>query len=152
MSRANLVLACLRALEIEEAVISLDGSGDSGDAVFDYALTCAGQTLTKLPVLTVAVDHSGQLVTLEELAIDIAASAPDGNWYDNEGGYGKVVYRALEDDPDLQVEIDMTYRDEYEDDDPDFQDDLEDEGEASAPPPEMLDAVLPIVIDATGGV
>jgi hypothetical protein len=51
MSNLTLVLACLRELDIDEAVVSLDGSGDSGDATLYHVVTRAGQTLYQLPGL-----------------------------------------------------------------------------------------------------
>ena len=46
---------------------------------------------------------------------------PDGDWCNNEGGYGNVILRPQESDEDLQVECDMTYGEES--DDADFEDD-----------------------------
>jgi hypothetical protein len=147
------VLACLEALDIEELTVSLDGSGDSGDAVLDCALTRAGETVVALPRITIAVTPSGEAITLEELAVNVAAELPEGNWVDNEGGYGIVTYRPFEDDPGSRVDVDMTYRDEYEgDDDPDFEDEPEDYEDSVPALPDLTGAALPVVIDSVGGV
>ena len=53
----------------------------------------------------------------------IVADIPDGDWFNNEGGYGNVTLYPQETDEDLRVECDMTYGEE--DDDQDFEDDEE---------------------------
>lgn len=121
MSNLSLVLVCLRELELEEAVVSLDGSGDSGDATFDSAVTRAGETLYQLPTVTVLPTRYGN--TLDALVRDVASNAPDGNWYDNEGGYGTVTFYPFAADSDDTVVCDMTYRDEYPDEESGFDDD-----------------------------
>jgi hypothetical protein len=64
--------------------------------------------------------HHAKLKTLEKIY-----DLPEGDWINNEGGYGTVILRPQENDPDLQVECAMTYRDGYEDEDEDFEDDEE---------------------------
>lgn len=150
MSSLGLVLACLKAMEIEELTVTLDGSGDSGDADFECALTRSGQVLYELPFITVAVDAGGHRTSLQELASGVAAELPEGDWVNNEGGYGQVHFRPYEDDPDLWVDTDMTYRDGYEDgDDADFDDELEEEDTVAEP--EFREAALPIIIESVGG-
>lgn len=122
MRRLALVLACLRALEFEEATVSLDGSGDSGDAVFDHGVTRSGETVYELPCLTVDIvaDTGG---TMRDLICEAAAEVPDGNWWDNEGGYGTVTFRPFEEHPYCAVSCDVTYRgDDPGDEESDFED------------------------------
>lgn len=71
---------------------------------------------------------------------------PDGDWINNEGGYGTVILRPQEADLD-QVQCDMTYGDDNGE--PDSEDE---DGEAS--PPDFNDADpaavdKPIAIDDT---
>jgi hypothetical protein len=122
MSGLSLMLACLRALDIVEVVVSLEGSSDSGDAEFDHFISRSGEAIYRLPKLT--VDLSG--TSLTDLINDVAREIPDGDWVNNEGGYGTVTFRPFEADPDDAVECDMVYRDESEDGDSDFEDEEED--------------------------
>jgi hypothetical protein len=133
MSELGLVLACLRALDIAEATVTLDGSGDSGDATFENAVTRSGETIEALPCLTVDLTGSGP--TLADLICNVATEIPDGNWYDNEGGYGTVTFWPFEDDPDRVVDCDITYRDTYPGEE---EDDFEDEDEPNQPEPDAV--------------
>ena len=147
-SETTFLLACLSALDLTELVVRLDGSGDSGDAEFDHAVTSTGQTLYELPKITIEPGYPFS-TNLETLVLEVASNTPDGNWYDNEGGYGTVTFYPFNDDD--PVECNMTYRDEYpgedgddfEDEDDDLSDDEFEDAEAGQP-------CLPAVIYADG--
>lgn len=150
MSALSLVLACLRALDIEEAQVSLDGSGDSGDATWDHARKRSGEAVLELPRITIDIEGH----TLDSLICHVASDLLEGDWVNNEGGYGTVTFRPFEDDPDAAFECDMTYRDEYEgEDDPDFIDDEEgdDEEHGDQSGQENDVVTLPQIVFAEGG-
>jgi hypothetical protein len=147
VSGLALVLACLRALDVEEAVASLDGSGDSGDSEFDHVVYHNGEMKYELPPLTVNIYGTN----LADLIGEVAADMPEGDWVNNEGGYRTVTFRPFETDPDLAVECDMAYRDEYEGDaDEDFDDEYEeadrDLGAGGDETDDVMANSLPVII------
>jgi hypothetical protein len=113
-------LAILKALGVSEVRYCLSGGGDSGTTELEQVLYLDGRH-GLLPPVTVAVSNCGGIVCLDERLEGLVSDVPDGDWVNNEGGYGHVVLRPQESDPDLQVECDMTYGEEGGD--PDFEDD-----------------------------
>ena len=122
MSDLEHCLAILKALDIAEVRYCLSGGGDSGTAELDHVLYCDGRH-GPLPSVTLRITDVGGIVCLDERLEDLVSNLPDGDWVNNEGGYGQVTLRPQESDEDLQVECDMTYGEE--DGDPDFEDDEE---------------------------
>ena len=114
-------LAVLKALGVTEVVYSLSGGGDEGTCDLDSVVHLDGRTTRALPAPAIGITQFGQVATLDELLDSFVANIPDGDWVNNEGGYGTVVLRPQETDEDLQVTCDMTYGDEN--DDQDFDDD-----------------------------
>jgi hypothetical protein len=112
-------LAILKALHISEVIYRLSGGGDSGTAELHEVAYLDGR-IGPLPSLTISITDTGNTVGLDERLEDIAANFPDGDWCNNEGGYGTVTFRPQESDADLQVECDMTYGEEN--DNADFED------------------------------
>ena len=119
-------LAILKALEISEVVYHLSGGGDSGTAELGTAIYSDGHH-GPLPSVTIAITDCGGIVCLDERLENLVSDVPDGDWINNEGGYGNVTLHPQEDDEDLRVECDMTYGEDSED--RDFEDD--DESSAS---------------------
>ena len=115
-------LAILKALEVREVRYCLSGGGDSGTTELESVFYSGGRT-GPLPSVTVAITSCGGIVCLDERLENIVADIPDGDWINNEGGYGHVTLRPQENDEDLQFECDMTYGEETGD--PDFEDDEE---------------------------
>jgi hypothetical protein len=115
-------LAILKALRISEVRYHLSGGGDSGTAELEQIFYCDGHN-GPLPTVTLGINDFGGLVCLDECLDDIVARIPDGDWINNEGGYGHVALHPQETDDDLQVECEMTYG--QENDSSDFEDDEE---------------------------
>ena len=116
-------LAILQALQIAEVSYCLSGGGDSGTVEINHVLY-ADDHYGEMPTVTVGItDVGGGIVCLDERLENIVYGLPDGDWINNEGGYGTVVLRPQETDPDYQVECDMTYGEDS--DEPDFEDDEE---------------------------
>ncbi|MBB6122905.1 hypothetical protein [Sphingobium subterraneum] len=109
----------LRALNLAEISFDLNGSGDSGETSLGTVLDRNGRLLCKLPNVPIAISPSGHVVSLAAHLEDFAAEFPEGDWVNNEGGYGSVTIAPFADDSDETVFCDMTYRDGYEDDDGD---------------------------------
>jgi hypothetical protein len=139
MSDLDHCLAILNALRIAEVRYCLSGGGDSGTAELEHVLYGDGR-LGPLPTVTIDITDSGEVVSLDQRLDGLVGNIPDGDWINNEGGYGAVVLRPQEPDPDLQVECDMTYGEE--DGEPDFEDDEPDFKDADSDPPDQ-----PIAID-----
>lgn len=116
-------LAILKALKISEVQYCLSGGGDSGTAELEHVLYCNGKQ-GDLPSVTLGITDTGGILCLDERLEDIVRDLPDGDWCNNEGGYGNVFLRPQETDEEFQVECDMTYGEES--DDGDFEDDDED--------------------------
>lgn len=124
--RAERLIPLLRNLGIAEIRFDLNGSGDSGDCDLGEIILVDGKTATAIPDIPIGVDAAGRVAILGIFLSNFAAELPDGDWVNNEGGYGTVRIMPAEEDPDLWFESDMTYREEgdYGDDDEGF-DDLE---------------------------
>jgi hypothetical protein len=121
MSELEHCLAILKALQIAEVSYCLSGGGDSGTVEINHVLYADGRH-GPLPTVTLGVNDVGGTITLDERLENIVYELPDGDWINNEGGHGNVVLRPHEDDPDCQVECDITYG---EDSEPDFDDEEE---------------------------
>jgi hypothetical protein len=122
MSDLAQCLAILKALQVSEITYRLSGGGDSGTTELEQVVYLDGHHGT-LPSVTVGITDCGGILCLDERLDDIVANLPDGDWCNNEGGYGQVVLRPQENDDDLQVGCDMTYGEQS--DDRDFNDDEE---------------------------
>ena len=120
MMDLNHCLRVLRALGITEVAYELDGSGDSGTAQLSSVTDRDGNTTNSLPAVTVGFTNHGGPCELEAQLIDLVYDIPEGDWINNEGGYGTVILRPQA-DPGEQVECQMTFRDEG-DADQDFDD------------------------------
>jgi len=147
MTTLDHCLAILQAIGVSEIHYTLDGGGDSGTTTLDAVHYLDGSCTGLLPHLTIGLaDHCG-LLTLDDLLDRTVAELPDGDWVNNEGGYGAVTLRPQETDADLRVEYDMTYRecdDDFEDDGfaPEPAVDFDETGEEEAPLV-IDDALLP---------
>ncbi|MCC6140743.1 MAG: hypothetical protein IT389_09025 [Nitrospira sp.] len=132
MDRKDIAIAVLTALGIQELEYALDGGGDSGDSTLERIQHVDGRTLEKLPNIPIGILGGGWPYTLEALLDDLVADLPEGDWINNEGGYGTVIIRPFEDEEDLCFDCDMTYRDEgdYGGDDAEFVDEDEDDDAA----------------------
>jgi hypothetical protein len=119
MSHLEQCLAILKALQISEVAYCLSGGGDSGTAELNRVVYADGRE-GPLPSVTLGITDAGGLVCLDERLEQIVSEIPDGDWCNNEGGYGAVILHPQESDEDLQVECDMTYGEDSED--PDFED------------------------------
>ncbi|MCG8273895.1 hypothetical protein MIC97_20635 [Aquamicrobium sp. NLF2-7] len=119
--------AILRALHISEIEYSLSGGGDSGETTLERVRFRDDPTSHDLPDIPIFISDTGQIRRLPELLENIVANAPEGDWVNNEGGYGTVYVRPFEDEEDLAIECDMTFREDgdYGDDEDDgaFSDD-----------------------------
>jgi hypothetical protein len=112
-------LAILKQLQIAEVQYSLSGGGDDGTTTLEQVIDKDGNPAT-LPKVTIGISDHGQVVLLAERLDDIICNIPEGDWINNEGGYGTVTLRPQESDEDQQVECDMTYGEDesdYEDED-----------------------------------
>jgi len=142
MDSKDIAIAVLTALGIQELEYTLDGGGDSGDSTLDRIQHVDGRTLEKLPDIPIGIDGTGRPRTLSWLLDDLVADLPEGDWVNNEGGYGTVIIRPFEEDEDLCFECDMTFREggDYggEDDDEEFEDDDLDADDDSAEGAEAL--------------
>jgi hypothetical protein len=122
MSDLDYCLAILKALEVSEVRYHLSGGGDSGTTELENVIYRDGHH-GPLPSVTVDITPGGGTLFLDERLENIVADLPDGDWCNNEGGYGHVTLRPQENDADVQVECDMTYGEDNGD--PDFEDDEE---------------------------
>jgi hypothetical protein len=122
MSDLEHCLAILNALRVSEVRYCLSGGDDSGTTELEEVIYLDGRH-GPLPSVTVSITSCGDTVGLDERLEDIVANLPDGDWCNNEGGYGTVVHRPQEIDADLKVDCDMTYGEDS--DARDFEDDEE---------------------------
>jgi hypothetical protein len=106
------VMLLLTTLGIEAIVYELDGSCDSGDCTLEEVRYADGRTGNTIPNLPIGFFDGGAIQYLEGRLDDIASDLPEGNWYDNEGGYGTVTIHPAELDPEIRYDVDMTYREE----------------------------------------
>jgi hypothetical protein len=137
MSDLEYCLAILKALHISEVRYCLSGGGDSGTADLEHVLYTDGRD-GPLPSVTIGISCD-DTVCLDERLEDLVSNLPDGDWVNNEGGYGHVTLRPQENDADLQVDIDMTYGEEGGD--PDFEDDEESTDFSDADPGIAADTI-----------
>lgn len=125
--------AILRALNITKVEYSLSGGGDSGESVLERIECREGEDRTTLPDIPVFITDSGQIRNLPELLENIVADAPEGDWVNNEGGFGTVAVFPFDDEEDLTIVCDMTFREDGDygddEDDEDFVDDVSDESD-----------------------
>lgn len=140
MDRKEIAIALLRAIGIQELEYSLDGGGDSDDATLERIQHREGRTLDGLPDIPIGIDPNGRPRMLDALLDDLVADLPEGDWVNNEGGYGTVIIRPFEEDGELCFECDMTFREEgdYGDDDEEFEDEDFDADDDSAENAEAL--------------
>lgn len=130
----------LRALGIARVSFSLNGEGDSGECFLEEVEYADGRLMATLPKVPIGFTAEGVIRFLPPFVENIAADLPEGDWVNNEGGYGTVTILPFEEDPDSRFDCDMTYRDYYDDDDDEFEDlELEDD----EPDTEMLDEGVP---------
>lgn len=138
IDRQEQLISLLRALGIAEIEYSLSGGGDSGETTLERVTYRDGRTIHELPNIPIGISATGQVETIEHLLDRIASDLPEGDWVNNEGGYGSVFIRPLEEDEDLRFECDMTFREEgdYGDDDEGFvdEDEFEEEDEPDEDP------------------
>jgi len=132
--QADRVAALLRALGIVEITYGLNGSGDSGETSLEGARYRDGREEAALPSVAIGFRGNGRPTTLEEYLGDLAADLPEGDWVNNEGGYGTVSIFPFATDPGDRFCCDMTYRDGYDDDDEDDDDELDELDEPDEPP------------------
>lgn len=142
------LIALLAALVIVEVTYRLSGGGDSGECELDLVLYADGRSDARLPAIPIGFSDNGDILLLDTTLEHIATEYPEGDWCNNEGGYGTVSFFPTEMCSDDRIVCDMTYREEgdYGDDDEYFEgvfDDLE--------PPEEEgvdnDQVVPVVFD-----
>lgn len=137
--------AILRALAITEIEYSLSGGGDSGESTLERVSYEADGVRTSLPDIPIFVTDTGQVWHLPDLLESIVVDAPEGDWVNNEGGYGTVYVRPFEEDDDLAIECDMTFREDGDygddDDDDEFIDDGGDDGVGP-----LSDAHVPVFV------
>lgn len=134
MEMAERLGAILRALQITEIEYSLSGGGDSGETMLERVTYRNDPQAHDLPDIPIFIGDRGEIRHLPELLENIVADAPEGDWVNNEGGYGTVYVRPFEDEEEeeLIIECDMSYREDgdYGNDDGDDQfvdDDLVDD-------------------------
>ena len=116
------VLDLLSGIGIDAVTYSLSGGGDAGETELESVHYLGGQDATALPRLPIGFNPDGRPQWLGEYLEGAAADLPEGDWVNNEGGYGTVTFAPTATDPDDRVDIDMTYRpdgDYGDDDDPD---------------------------------
>ncbi|MEX0408740.1 DUF6878 family protein [Aquibium sp. LZ166] len=136
-NREDQIMALLGALGIEEIEFSLNGGGDSGDTTLEHVRYADGHDENRLPDIPIGFHPHGEAYTLERYLESLASDLPEGDWVNNEGGYGEVFLRPMADE-DERFECNMTFRDEdeYEDED-DFDEDLDDADEADTVHPKL---------------
>lgn len=122
-SELDYCLAILKALGITEVEYILSGGGDEGSADFDHLTDRNGQQHNILPSITIGITDHGSVISLDEKLVDVVAQIPEGDWCNNEGGHGTVILRPQETEPDLAIECDMTYGEDEDQADDDFEDD-----------------------------
>ena len=142
------VIALLRALDIIRVSYRLDGEGDSGECALAEVEYADGRSTADLPDLPVGFSSSGTVYRLPPVVEVLAADLPEGDWINNEGGYGTIEILPFEENPESRFECDMTYRDYYDEyDDDEFEEiELDDDTVIEAPG----DAVPAIRIEEAG--
>lgn len=116
------VISLLQALEIELIVFDLNGGGDDGEVHLEEIRCRDGSALEEIPALPIAITTYGAIATLDSFLSDAAADAPDGDWVNNEGGYGTITIFPFAPDPGDWLTCEMTFR-EYGDEDDEREED-----------------------------
>lgn len=116
------IAALLRALGIAAVTYSLDGGGDSGETSLEDVAYVDRRTEAVLPPVAIGFRQDGRPRTLDEYLGDLAADLPEGDWVNNEGGYGTVSIQPFASFSEDRFTCDMTYRDGYDEDEPDDDD------------------------------
>lgn len=146
------LMAMLAALGIVEVTFNLSGGGDSGECDLESVLYADGRRDAHLPSVPIGFSDSGDIVLLD-LALDrIASDAPDGDWCNNEGGYGSVSFFPAEPCPDGWIVCNMTYREEGDYGDDDEEEDFDDIFDDLDLPNEEeidVDEVVTVALDAS---
>ena len=106
-SREDQIMALLGALGIEEIEFSLNGGGDSGDTTLEHVCYADGRDETHLPDIPIGFHPNGEPYTLERHLENLASDLPEGDWVNNEGGYGEVFIRPMADEDDYEDEDDF---------------------------------------------
>lgn len=131
MDRKDIAIALLRAIDIQELEYALSGGGDSGEATLERIQHVDGRHIDRLPTIPVGIDGGGRPYMLADLLDGLVTDLPEGDWINNEGGYGTVTIRPFEDDEYLCFDCDMTYGEEDDggDDDEEFVDEDDDDAD-----------------------
>lgn len=109
----------LQALGIEAIVFDLNGGGDSGETTIEELRYRDGRVAFEIPSIPIGITDMGAVATLPLYLGELAANVPDGDWVNNEGGYGTVTILPFAPDASERVSSDMTYRDYDGEDDSD---------------------------------
>jgi len=137
-SREGQIMMLLAALGIEEIQYSLDGGGDSGETTLEHVRHADGRTETRLPDIPIGFRPQGGAYTLDVYLENLVSDLPEGDWVNNEGGYGEIYIRPMADEED-RFECNMTFRDEYDDEDEDeFDEDPDDADEPETVEPNPM--------------
>lgn len=139
----DLVLTQLRTLGATHVEVSFSGSGDSGSIDAAYCIDANGKRI-ELPDTTFSwpVTHSGfdgtqwyrktkdQPMTLDKILEHLTNDALEEqglDWYNNDGGQGRLTIDFTQSPPDIQLEVginitqtedhEFNFSDEYEDED-----------------------------------
>lgn len=114
-STDEFMVKTLRVLGIQRIVFTLDGGGDSGN-VDITEIDWANEKVEKVDLKLLPSPTPG--FSLASYMIEVVADMPDGDWVNNEGGYGTITFMPFASkDIEECVEIDMSYHeyhDEYE--------------------------------------
>lgn len=116
------ILMLLRALGIDHVSYSLSGGGDSGETTLEEVHFQDEREAKALPDIPLGFTATGEVRMLDPSLAEIAADLPEGDWVNNEGGYGTVTIRPFAPDAHDRLEADMIYcpdRD-YDEDEDDF--------------------------------
>jgi len=112
------IIELLKALDIEAIIFDLNGGGDSGETTLEELRYRDGRAPGEIPQLPIAITSYGAVATLGYYLSDTAADAPEGDWVNNEGGYGTATILPFAAVADDCLTCEMTYREEYDDDEP----------------------------------
>lgn len=137
-------IALLAALGIVEVTYMLSGGGDSGECELERVVYGNGRREIALPSIPIGFSNDGTILLLGDVLENIAEEEPDGDWVNNEGGHGTVSFYPMEPGASSRIVCDMSYGDDGEEEDEDF-DDLFDDvdlGEENDPGPDLAAAVL----------
>ena len=140
------VLDALAALGIQSVTYDLNGGGDSGECELTGVVYADGRETHHLPELPIGLYADGRVRYLAPYLADYAADHPEGDWVNNEGGSGSVVFNPLASDGE-RIEDNVVYNDEDDEDDYDeAMDDIELDGDDEPFDPSLIDDNTPITI------